>query len=225
MRVIAAHKSINLIDITVRGLAAHSSLTPQGVNAIEYASRVVVFVRSLADEFKEHGPYDDAYVVPFTTASVNVIEGGIAGNTVADLCTVQMEFRSIAAVDAHEVLGRIRAYCEELQEQMRREHPGTGIEVATLAMVPGLDTRESSPAIALGALLGGTPSTDKVTYGTEAGLFQAAGIETVVCGPGDIQQAHAPNEFIELDQIRACEALLDRLVQHLSVPDTNGATS
>jgi len=91
-------------------------------------------------------------------------------------------------------------------------------------MVPGLDTEESSPAIELGALLGGAPSTDKVTYGTEAGLFQAAGIETVVCGPGDIQQAHAPNEFIELDQIRACEALLDRLVQHLSVPATNGAT-
>ena len=83
-------------------------------------------------------------------------------------------------------------------------------------MVPGLDTAETSPALALGALLGGTPSTDKVTYGTEAGLFQAAGIETVVCGPGDIQQAHAPDEFIELDQILACEALVDRLVQHLT---------
>jgi acetylornithine deacetylase len=224
MRVIAAHKSINLFDITVRGLAAHSSLTPQGVNAIEYASRIVVFVRSLGDEFKQHGPYDEAYVVPFTTASVNMIAGGIAGNTVADLCTVQMEFRSIAAVDAHEVLGRIRAYCDELQEEMRREHPGTGIELTPLAMVPGLDTAGSSPAIALGAVLGGTPSTDKVTYGTEAGLFQAAGIETVVCGPGDIQQAHSPNEFIELDQIRACEALVDRLVQHLTVAETNGTT-
>ncbi len=126
-------------------------------------------------------------------------------------------------MDAHEVLGRISAHCDELQEQMRQEHPEAGVEVRTLAMVPGLDTGRSSPALALGALLGGTPSTDKVTYGTEAGLFQAAGIETVVCGPGDIQQAHAPNEFIELSQIRACEDLLDRLVQHLDAGTTDGA--
>ena len=225
MRVIAAHKSINLLQITVRGRAAHSSLTPQGVNAIEYASRLVVFVRSIADDFKAKGPYDEAYVVPFTTASVNLVDGGIAGNTVADLCTVQMEFRSIADVDPQEVLGRIRAYCDQLQEEMRSEHPSAGIDLEILAMVPGLDTAETSPALALGALLGGTPSTDKVTYGTEAGLFQAAGIETVVCGPGDIQQAHAPDEFIEVDQILACEALVDRLVQHLTAPGTNGATS
>ena len=181
-----AHKSINLVEITFYGKAAHSSLTPQGVNAIEYASRAVVFIRQLADEFKESGPYDDAYVVPFTTASVNIVNGGIAANIVPDRCTVQLEFRSISGVDAHEVLGRISAHCDELQEQMRQEHPEAGVEVRTLAMVPGLDTGRSSPALALGALLGGTPSTDKVTYGTEAGLFQAAGIETVVCGPGDI---------------------------------------
>jgi acetylornithine deacetylase len=223
MRVIAAHKSINLVEITFRGKAAHSSLTPQGVNAIEYASRAVVFICQLADEFKQSGPYDDAYVVPFTTASVNIVNGGIAGNIVPDLCTVQLEFRTISAVDPHKVLGRISAHCHELQEQMRQEHPEAGVEVRTLAMVPGLDTGTPSPALALGALLGGTPSTDKVTYGTEAGLFQAAGIETVVCGPGDIQQAHAPNEFIELSQIRACEDLLDRLVQHLDAGTTDGA--
>src|SRR3954462_11327969 len=97
---------------------------------------------------------------------------------------------------------------------MRSEHPSTGIDLEILAMVPGLDTAETSPALAFGAQLGGTPSTDKVTYGTEAGLFQAAGIETVVCGPGDIQQAHAPDEFIEVDQILACEALVDRLRPH-----------
>ena len=222
MRVIAAHKSINLVEITFCK-AAHSSLTPQGVNAIEYASRAVVFIRQLADEFKQSGPYDDAYVVPFTTASVNIVNGGIAANIVPDRCTVQLEFRSISGVDAHEVLGRISAHCDELQEQMRQEHPEAGVEVRTLAMVPGLDTGRSSPALALGALLGGTPSTDKVTYGTEAGLFQAAGIETVVCGPGDIQQAHSPNEFIELSQIRACEDLLDRLIQHLDAVTTDGA--
>jgi acetylornithine deacetylase len=93
-------------------------------------------------------------------------------------------------------------------------------------MVPGLETGTTSHAAQLGAALGGVPSAGKVTYGTEAGLFQAAGIETIVCGPGDIHQAHTANEFIELDQIRACETFLDNLVLHLSTPSltTAGAT-
>ena len=92
-------------------------------------------------------------------------------------------------------------------------------------MVPGLETGETSPAIQLGAALGGLPSAGKVTYGTEAGLFQGVGIETIVCGPGDIQQAHTANEFVELEQIRACETFFDNLVLHLSTrsPIMDGA--
>jgi acetylornithine deacetylase len=218
MRVITAHKSINLMELTVHGVAAHSSLTPQGVNAIEYASRAIVFIRSLAEEFKRQGPYDEAYDVPYTTASVNLVDGGTAGNIVADRCMAQFEFRGIGSVDPNEVRARIQAYCDELQETMRHEHAQARVDLRTLAMVPGLETSEASPAIQLGAVLGGIPSASKVTYGTEAGLFQAAGIESIVCGPGEIHQAHTANEFVELDQIRVCETFMDNLVLHLSMP-------
>jgi len=230
MRVIAAHKSMNLLELTVHGVAAHSSLTPKGVNAIEYASRAIVFVRSLAEEFRAKGPYDAAYEVPYTTAGVNLIAGGVAGNTVPDRCTIQLDFRTVGSVDPGEVRASIQDFCDGLQEEMRRENTQSRIDLTTLAMVPGLDTDEASVAIQLGAILGGIPSVDKVTYGTEGGLFQAAGIETIVCGPGDIHQAHAENEFIELDQIRAFEDFMDQLVLQLSPaspttasPTTDGA--
>jgi acetylornithine deacetylase len=231
MRVISGHKSINLLELTVHGVAAHSSLTPQGVNAIEYASRAIGFIRALAEEFRAQGPFDGAYAVPYTTASVNVVDGGTAANIVADRCRAEFEFRSIGSVDPGEVLARIQAYCDELQQTMRQENARARVELRTLAMVPGLDTDEASPAIRLGELLGGVPSAGKVTYGSEAGLFRAAGIETIVCGPGEIDQAHTANEFVELDQIRACETFLDNLVHHLSntspttpSPITAGAT-
>ena len=218
MRVISGHKSVNLLELSVHGVAAHSSLTSQGVNAIEHAARAIGFIRSLADEFRQQGPYDQAYDVPYTTASVNLVDGGTAGNIVADRCRAEFEFRSIGAVDPTRLRARIQAYCDELQETMRQESTQALVELRTLAMVPGLDTDAASPAIQLGELLGGVPSAGKVTYGTEAGLFRAAGIETTVCGPGDIHQAHTANEFVELEQIRACQAFLDNLVQHLRTP-------
>jgi acetylornithine deacetylase len=224
MRVIAGHKSINLLELTVHGVAAHSSLTPQGVNAIEYASRAIGFIRSLAEEFRAQGPFDEAYDVPYTTASVNVVDGGTAANIVADRCRAEFEFRSIGSVDPAKVRARIQAYCDELQQTMRQENALAGVELRTLAMVPGLDTDAASPAIRLGELLGGVPSARKVTYGTEAGLFRAAGTETIVCGPGEIDQAHTANEFVELGQIRACETFLDNLVQHLSTASPTTAS-
>jgi acetylornithine deacetylase len=225
MRVTCGHKSVNLLELTVHGVAAHSSLTPRGVNAIEYASRAIGFIRCLADEFRAQGPYDQAYDVPYTTASVNLVDGGSAGSIVADRCRAQFEFRSLASVDPNEVRARIQRYCDDLQERMRQENTQARVELRTLAMVPGLDTGGASPAVRLGAVLGGIPSASKVTYGTEAGLFQAAGIETIVCGPGDIRQAHTANEFVELDQVRACETFLDNLVIHLSTPSLLTARS
>jgi acetylornithine deacetylase len=226
MRVTTAHKSINLMELTVQGVAAHSSLTTAGVNAIEYAARAIAFVRSLAEEFKAQGPYDEGYDVPYTTASVNLVNGGTAGNIVADRCTAQFEFRSIGSINPNAVRARIQAYCDDLQATMQRENAKAHVDLRTLAMVPGLETSEASPAVQLGKVLGGIPSASKVTYGTEAGLFQAVGIHTIVCGPGDIQQAHTANEFVELDQIRACETFFENLVLHLSTPSpiTDGAT-
>ena len=218
MQVTSGHKLVNLLELTVHGVASHSSLTPQGVNAIEYASRAIGFIRSLAEEFRQHGPFDQAYEVPYSTASVNLVGGGTAGNIVADLCRAQFEFRSIGSVDPFQVRARIQAHCDDLLESMRHESAQARVELRTLAMVPGLDTDPARPAVRLGVDLGAVPSAHKVTYATEAGLFQAAGIETIVCGPGDINQAHTANEFVELAQIRTCQTFLDNLVLHLSTP-------
>ena len=220
MRVIAAHKSINLIDLVFHGKAAHSSLTPKGVNAVEYAARAITFIRAIADQRRAEGPFDDAYDVPHTTASVNIVKGGIAGNTVADTCHVQFEFRTIGGDDPRAILEAIEEHVRGLEREMQSEDPSARVEMNPVALVPGLDTTADSPAVALATELGGLPSSDKVTYGTEAGLFDAVGIATVVCGPGDIAQAHAPNEFVEVEQIAACEQFMQALLDHLTTQET-----
>jgi acetylornithine deacetylase len=219
MRVVAGHKSSNLVEVTFHGRSAHSSLTPQGVNAIEYAARLVGAVRSLADQRRTEGPYDEAYVVPFTTAGVNVISGGIATNTVPELCTVRYEFRTVSQDDPQGVIDQITARARELEAQMQAEHAEAHVEVRVMAQVPSLDSRDDGPAYRLATELGGEPSADKVTYGTEAGQFANAGIDAVVCGPGDIAQAHAADEYVELAQIEACERLVDALVARLTRTD------
>lgn len=219
MRIVRGHKSMNVFRVDVRGLAAHSSLTPQGVNAIAHAAELVRFVHGVADEMREHGPFDDAYVVPYTTVSVNRIDGGIAINTIPAECTVQFEFRALTTVDHEALVERFRAECRRIEAAMREQHPGASVELTTTAAAPGVDTPADAGIVAMAAAWGAEPSDAKVTYGTEAGLFAQAGIPTVVCGPGDIAQAHAPDEFIELEQIARCEAFVDRLLADLSTQD------
>ena len=216
MRVIAGHKSSNLVELVFHGRSAHSSLTPEGVNAIEYAARAITAIRDLADQRRTEGPYDQAYVVPFTTVGVNMVSGGIATNTVPELCTVRYEFRTVAEDDPAAVIEQITACVRALEAEMRAEHPSASVEITVMAQVPSLDSTQDGPAARLAGELGGTPSSDKVTYGTEAGQFANAGIDAVVCGPGDIAQAHAADEYIELDQIVACEQFLEALLTHLT---------
>ncbi|WP_374969790.1 acetylornithine deacetylase [Terrabacter sp. BE26] len=215
MRVIRGHKALTMVHVTLHGVAAHSSRTPYGVNAIEYAAHLVRFVRAVADEFRATGPFDEHYDVPFTTATVNQIEGGIAVNTVPAECTLTFEFRAVAAVDVDATVERFRAEAARIEDLMREENPDARVEVSIGAHAPGLETDADAEVIEMVTELGGLPSTEKVAYGTEAGLFQRAGIPTVVCGPGDIAQAHAPDEFVELDQIDRCDSLLDSLLTHL----------
>ena len=215
MRVIRGHKALTMIRVTLHGVAAHSSRTPYGVNAIEYAAHLVRFVREVADEFRTTGPFDEHYNVPFTTATVNQIEGGIAVNTVPAECALTFEFRALAAVDVDATIAKFRAEATRIEGLMREENPDARVEVSIGAQAPGLETHQDADVIELVTQLGGLPSLEKVAYGTEAGLFHNAGIPTVVCGPGDIAQAHAPDEFVELDEIDRCDSLLDNLLDHL----------
>ncbi len=216
MRAIRGHKSVNSVRIEFRGVACHSSLKPHGLNAIEHAAVVIRQISEYGDRLAATGPYDDAYEVPYSTVGVNIVHGGIANNTVADSCVIEADFRTIAADDPRALYDTLRGYALAQGDVMTAAHPDAGVDVRLLSMVPGLETSPDGPAVELARALGLEVSDAKVTYGTEAGQFSGAGMDAIVCGPGDIAQAHGANEYVALDQLAACETMLTRLVQQLS---------
>ncbi|WP_313081076.1 acetylornithine deacetylase [Pulveribacter sp.] len=216
MQVVVAHKGINLYRCRVHGRAAHSSLTPRGSNAIEHAARLICHIRDLAEHFAAHGPYDEFFDVPFTTLTTNEIRGGIAVNTIPDLCEFSYEFRNLPGMSAQWIQAQVQEYVQsQLLPRMRREHEGARIDIEPVAAAPALEAAEDAAITQLVRALTADQGTRKVAYGTEAGLFQQAGIPTVVCGPGSIEQAHKPDEYVELAQLQACERFLRRLAQSL----------
>jgi acetylornithine deacetylase len=218
MRPIIAHKGINTYNCCVRGVAAHSSLTPQGVNAIEYAARLICFIRDVADEFRAKGPFDEQYDVPFTTAQTSTIKGGNAINTVPAECSFAFEFRNLPTLDPEPIFKRIEAYAREtLLPKMRKEHANAAIELSKIASAPGLDASEQAAITQLVRALTANQEKRKVAYGTEAGLFALAGVPSIVCGPGNIEQAHKANEYVSLEQLAACEAFLGKFIHSMSV--------
>ncbi len=221
MRPIIAHKGINVYRCCLRGHAAHSSLTPHGLNAIEYAARLICHIRDIAEQYRTQGPFDAFYDVPFTTAQTSMIEGGNAINIVPDECRFTFEFRNLPTLDPAHIFARIDDYARTtLLPEMRREHPNAAIEFSKIAAAPGLDAAEQAAILQLVQALTANREKRKVSYGTEAGLFALAGIPSVVCGPGDIQQAHKPNEYVSLDQLAACAHFLRKLISSMSVTAT-----
>ncbi|MEX3605915.1 MAG: acetylornithine deacetylase [Burkholderia sp.] len=218
MRPIIAHKGINTYRCCVRGHAAHSSLTPQGLNAIEYAARLICHIRDIADEFRAKGPFDELYDVPFTTAQTSQIQGGNAINTVPAECCFSLEFRNLPTLDTDAIFARIDTYARDtLLPKMRREHPDAAIEILRIASAPGFDADEQAAITQLVRALTADQSQRKVAYSTEAGLFANAGIPSVVCGPGNIEQAHKPNEYVELAQLDGCERFLRKFIHNMTL--------
>ncbi|WP_186196024.1 acetylornithine deacetylase [Burkholderia gladioli] len=218
MRPVIAHKGINTYRCCVRGHAAHSSLTPKGLNAIEYAARLICHIRDIADEFRAKGPFDELYDVPFTTAQTSQIQGGNAINTVPAECRFSFEFRNLPTLDPDAIFAKIDAYARDtLLPKMRREHPDAAIEISKIASAPGLDADEQAAITQLVRALSADQSQRKVAYGTEAGLFANAGIPSVVCGPGNIEQAHKPNEYVELAQLDGCERFLRKFIYSMTL--------
>jgi len=216
MQVVVAHKGINLFTCRVHGKAAHSSLTPRGCNAIEYAARLICRIRDLADHYKAQGPYDQLYDVPYTTVTTNRIQGGIAVNTIPDACEFQYEFRNLPGMSAQSIQSKVEAYVrDELLPRMREEFADAGIDIEVGASAPALEASEQAAITQLVRALTNDQDTRKVAYGTEGGLFQNAGMPTVVCGPGHIEQAHKPDEFVAIDQLVACDNFLRKLGQSL----------
>jgi len=203
-----AHKGVYRWRCCVRGHAAHSSLTPQSVNAIEVGARVVAKLADMAARWRDDEPRYEGFDVPYSTGSVGVIEGGIADNVVPADCRFHYEFRNLPGSDVTAMQGAVRAYAETLEPAMRAIDPDTGIRFETLCEMPAFLANADDPAVLLAQRLAATDATTLVAFGTEAGLFQRAGTPTVVCGPGHIAQAHQADEYVSLAQLAEAERFL-----------------
>ncbi|SLN25536.1 acetylornithine deacetylase [Oceanibacterium hippocampi] len=216
MKVVNAHKGTMATNTTVRGLEAHSSAPQTGVNAIAYAAELVAWLGRTQEELIAGAPADSPFVPPYTTINVGTIKGGTARNIIPRECTFQWDCRSIPEDDGPTIRRRFDDYAEQvLLPRMRAIHPGAEIVSETRATVTPLRPETDSPAEALVKRLAGRNDTEVVSYATEGGLFQGTGSSTVVCGPGNIREAHKPNEWIALDQIAACDRFMRRLAEHV----------
>jgi acetylornithine deacetylase len=200
----------------VRGLSCHSAYAPQGVNAVEAAAEVIAYLKSMARRFRDRGPHDPLFDVSHTTVHTGVVEGGTALNIVPKQCRFDFEFRHLPGDDPQALFDEVKAFAERtLLPEMRRVDPASGFDWEVLSIMPGLDVAADAPTARLALALTDFRDVGKVSFGTEAALFQQAGMPAVVCGPGNIEQAHKPNEYASLDQIAQCEAFLRRLMHRM----------
>jgi len=216
MQVIVGHKGKHGVRATFRGLARHSSIAPDGVNAIEYAAELITEIRRRAERLATEGDRDELYDMPHTTLLTSIVHGGAALNIVPDHCIVEFECRGIGISESKQVTDAIIAWTKaEIEPAMRKRHPECGIEFEEILDYPALDTPASDPFVTLAKQLAGRNDHAKVAFGTEAGLFVSmAGVPSVVVGPGGIAQAHTPDEFVEMSQLEACGDFVARLIAH-----------
>jgi len=213
MQPIIAHKGTHRFRCAVRGREAHSSYVTHGVNAIEYAARLVVYIRQIADRLAQIERRDYGFTVPYSTLSTGLIRGGIAANVIPKDCEFHFDMRTLPQASPEALHQEIRAYAEELAREMRRIDPESGIDLVWASQTAGLAAAEADAIVQWAMRLSEHSTVGKVSYGTEAGLFQQMGVPTVICGPGDIAEAHRPNEFVALEQLARCETFMGRILE------------
>jgi acetylornithine deacetylase len=213
MQPIIAHKGTHRFRCSVHGREAHSSYVTHGVNAIEYAARLVVFIRQIADRLAQIEQRDYGFTVPYSTLSTGLIHGGIAANVVPKDCVFQFDMRTLPQASPDALYQEILTYAETLAAEMRRSDANSGIDLQWMSQTAGLAAAETDAIVQWAMQLSRNTTVGKVCYGTEAGLFQKMGVPTVICGPGDIAEAHRPNEFVALDQLAQCESFMDRILE------------
>ena len=217
LTVVNAHKGSMGVVTTVTGLEGHSSKTHQGVNAIMYGGELIGFLNRMAEEYKAPKYLNDRFDPPYTTVNVGLIQGGTATNIIPKHCKITWECRAVPNMEPREVYDRFVAFCaEEVLPRMRKVSAQANIEHHIRAEIPGLVPEEGGDLESLMLALAKQNQTYAVSYGTEAGLFQGVGVPAVVCGPGNIEQAHKPDEFVAVEQITLCDQLIGRVVDHLA---------
>jgi acetylornithine deacetylase len=216
LSVVTAHKASVQMITRVRGYAVHSSRVDLGVSAVATAARLIAWLDDRTAENRAAADPACPFEPPWTTLHCGMMGGGIAVNTVAAEAWFSTDIRALPGDDPFAWIERYRAHIRDAVEPaMRAVRPETGVEVEIVCDVPGLAPEPESAAEGLCRRLTGDNGTHVVSYGTEAGLFQGAGWSTVVCGPGDIAQAHQPDEYIEVAQLAAGEDFLRRVIGEL----------
>ncbi|ANF56638.1 acetylornithine deacetylase [Halotalea alkalilenta] len=217
LRPVLGHKGKLGVRCRVHGAACHSAYAPRGVNAIEYAAKLIQRLGEIQTRLAAPERRDERFDPPFSTVQTGVIEGGNALNIVPAECRFDWEVRALPGFDPREVEEELKRYADdELVPAMRAVAERTSIEFEPLQAYPGLGTDADSPVARLIQTLTGRSDFGTVPYGTEGGLFDQAGVPTVVCGPGCMDQGHKPDEFIEIQQLEACDAMFERLARHLA---------
>jgi len=215
MRVVRARKGKVSLRCEVRGRESHSGLPHLGVNAVEAAAEAIARLKAMARRLRDEGPRDPELEPPFSTLHSGPIAGGKALNIVPAECHFEFECRYLPGEDPDALLAELHEFiAERLLPEMQAVDPACGFRFEDLSRMPALETGEDSEVVRLAQALTGANTTAKVSFGTEAGLFQEADMPAVVCGPGEIAQAHKPDEYIELEQLARCEAFLRRLFAH-----------
>jgi acetylornithine deacetylase len=218
MKPVIGHKGKQSVRCHVHGLESHSALAHQGVNAVEAAAELVAYLKGMARRFRNEGPFDPDYSPPYTTVHTGKIQGGTALNIVPKDCIFDFEFRYLPSEDPDVLFEEVRRYAvEKLLPEMHAVSAATGFDFHELSGMAGLNMKSEDEVTRLVMQLSGANGTGKVSFGTEGGNYQEFGIPTIVCGPGSIEQAHKPDEWIEVEQLVAAERFMDRLLDHASL--------
>ncbi|SDB61889.1 acetylornithine deacetylase [Pseudomonas sp. NFACC13-1] len=220
LRPVLGHKGKLAMRCHVRGAACHSAYAPYGVNAIEQAARLIGRLGEIGAQLAEPSRHDPRFDPAFSTVQVGVVHGGTALNIVPADCRFDFEVRALPDFDPLVVAEQLQGYAEQtLLPAMRAVAGDTAIRFEPLSAYPGLATSPDSAAARLVAQLCGSDAFGTVAFGTEGGLFHQAGVPTVVCGPGSMDQGHKPDEYVSVEQMAACDRLMDRLASYLCEPN------
>ena len=212
MQPILGHKGRLAVDVTVRGRAGHSSAPARGVNAVFAAARAVAWVADEQQRIMAEGPFAPGYDPPHTTVHVGMLSGGTILNIIPEHASFRMEWRTVPGEDAFSALERLRQHVQTaIEPAMQAVDGAAGFTITPSDWLPGLSLDPDHALAGMVRRLTGSNSTGFVSYGTEAGLYEEAGIPSIVCGPGDIAQAHTPDEWIAESQLAACDGFLQRL--------------
>ncbi len=214
MKVVSAHKGVRSFRVEVTGREAHSSLPDAGVSAVMEALKLMQLVQEMAEEARAftHAHFSP----PGPTLTIGRVEGGTAANILARRCEFVWDLRTPQQEQGDVIEARFRAAAAKLDAEIKARAPEGGVEITRRSLTPGLEITRESEAESIARALTGDNETRAVSYAAEAGLFQRAGLPAVICGPGSIEQAHQPDEWIEVSQIEAGASFMRRLIAHLS---------